>query len=64
MHYISLRFWILGYLSALEKNENISRKHIDGLIEKFKKMIEDIENDLSEKISEENQYEEDDDLPF
>ena len=53
MDYISLKFWILGYLSALEKNENISRKHIDGLIEKFKKMIEDIENDLSEKISEE-----------
>ena len=65
MNYIAVKYWVLGYMSALEKNENISREHIEGLTEKFKEMIEELENELLEEIVEENPFEDDDDsLPF
>lgn len=62
MDYIDFKYWIKGYISALEKNESISKEHIQGLIDKLREMISDIEENLSISDNEIQNYE--DDLPF
>ena len=66
MNCIEIKYWILGYLSALEKNDNISSKNISDLIEKFREVTENIESEENEDVNYQifEQEEQEDDLPF
>ena len=62
MNYIETKYWIKGYVDALQKCENVSKEHLQDLIAKVQNVIDDIET--NRPSTEQFGSDEYDDLPF
>ena len=64
MDYTATKYWIKGYVDALEKCENITKEHLEDLISKIQDIINQVEESQIKKGSEIIEIQEHDDLPF